>query len=182
MTEAGFYKLAARSRKPAAIEFDDWVRSVVLPSIRKTGSYSIAGRSTNRPRGDVDLVNERWFSEGKPLSAEMQKKWAGYRVRTAADYCTLAIALSLVVPPSDLVATRIRVCNQLNTSIMGGEDNADIRRTMASIEQEAISVSSPVAIEGEEPWTNKRARDGAGNSGELIGKYLDHGNPNTTDQ
>jgi len=41
VNEAGLYKLIFSSRKPEAEEFTDWVTSEVLPSIRKTGSYSI---------------------------------------------------------------------------------------------------------------------------------------------
>lgn len=40
ITESGLYKLVLRSRKPEAEEFSDWVTGEVLPSIRKTGSYS----------------------------------------------------------------------------------------------------------------------------------------------
>jgi prophage antirepressor-like protein len=41
LTEAGVYRLAFSSRKEKAQEFTDWVTCKVLPSIRKTGSYSI---------------------------------------------------------------------------------------------------------------------------------------------
>jgi prophage antirepressor-like protein len=42
VTESGLYRLIFKSRKPAAKRMKKWVFSVVLPSIRKTGSYSIA--------------------------------------------------------------------------------------------------------------------------------------------
>jgi prophage antirepressor-like protein len=41
VSEPGIYKLIATSRKPVAKRFDRWVRHEVLPSIRKTGSYSL---------------------------------------------------------------------------------------------------------------------------------------------
>lgn len=40
VSEAGLYKLIMRSDKPEAERFQDWVMEEVLPSIRKTGSYS----------------------------------------------------------------------------------------------------------------------------------------------
>ena len=40
INEAGLYKLTFKSRKPAAKEFTRWVTHEVLPSIRKTGSYT----------------------------------------------------------------------------------------------------------------------------------------------
>ena len=40
ITEPAVYKLAFRSNKPEADEFTNWVASVVLPSIRKTGQFA----------------------------------------------------------------------------------------------------------------------------------------------
>ena len=48
INEPGLYRLTIRSTKPEAKPFQDWVVKEVLPSIRKTGSYSM--------NGDVDLV------------------------------------------------------------------------------------------------------------------------------
>jgi len=39
VTETGLYRLIFRSDKPSARQFQDWVFSEVLPSIRKTGQY-----------------------------------------------------------------------------------------------------------------------------------------------
>ncbi len=41
LTESGLYLLILRSRKPQAEKFQNWIANEVLPSIRKTGSYSI---------------------------------------------------------------------------------------------------------------------------------------------
>lgn len=40
LTESGVYKLIFKSHKEEAERFQDWVTDVVLPSIRKTGTYS----------------------------------------------------------------------------------------------------------------------------------------------
>jgi prophage antirepressor-like protein len=42
ITETGLYDLVMQSRKPSALKFKHWITSVVLPTIRKTGYYSIA--------------------------------------------------------------------------------------------------------------------------------------------
>jgi hypothetical protein len=42
INESGLYSLILTSRKPQAKRFKKWVTSVVLPSIRKTGSYALA--------------------------------------------------------------------------------------------------------------------------------------------
>lgn len=41
LTESGVYKLIFKSRKEEAERFQDWVTDEVLPSIRKTGSYTM---------------------------------------------------------------------------------------------------------------------------------------------
>lgn len=41
INESGLFSLVLRSRKPQAKAFKKWVTSEVLPSIRKTGSYSV---------------------------------------------------------------------------------------------------------------------------------------------
>lgn len=41
INESGIYQLVLASKLPNAIKFKDWVTGKVLPSIRKTGSYSI---------------------------------------------------------------------------------------------------------------------------------------------
>ena len=45
VTEAGLYDLIQQSRKPNALKFKYWISSEVLPSIRKTGSYSLMPKS-----------------------------------------------------------------------------------------------------------------------------------------
>ncbi|MFV0409854.1 MAG: BRO family protein, partial [Paracoccus sp. (in: a-proteobacteria)] len=50
VTESGLYALIMMSRKPAAKRFRKWVTSVVLPAIRRDGSYSLDGSD----RQDLD--------------------------------------------------------------------------------------------------------------------------------
>ncbi len=45
LTESGFWKLVMQSRKSIGIKTRDWLANEVLPSIRKTGTYSIASNN-----------------------------------------------------------------------------------------------------------------------------------------
>ena len=47
LTESGVYKLVFKSRKPEAEKFTDWIADEVLPTIRKTGNYSISSEEFN---------------------------------------------------------------------------------------------------------------------------------------
>lgn len=52
VNESGLYSLVLTSRKPQAKEFKRWITHDVIPSIRKTGSYSI------KPKSRVDALLE----------------------------------------------------------------------------------------------------------------------------
>ncbi len=53
ISEAGMYSLILRSRKPEARAFKRWVTHDVIPSIRKTGSYSV------QQNGQIALILEK---------------------------------------------------------------------------------------------------------------------------
>ncbi|CAB4001031.1 transporter [Paramuricea clavata] len=55
--ETGLYELIFNSRLPIAEDFQDWVFSEVLPSIRKTGSYTLPDRRSLR-YNQMILINE----------------------------------------------------------------------------------------------------------------------------
>lgn len=48
ISEAGLYSLILRSRKPEAKTFKRWVTHDIIPSVRKTGSYSVAPALTGK--------------------------------------------------------------------------------------------------------------------------------------
>lgn len=62
INESGLYSVVVRSDKPNAKQFRKWVTSEVLPSIRKTGSYSIDNRIP------------KTFAEALRLAADQQEK------------------------------------------------------------------------------------------------------------
>ncbi len=59
ITEAGLYRLVFNSRVKSAQVFTDWVCAEVLPSIRKTGSYSTYRYSRNENELGT-TKQERW--------------------------------------------------------------------------------------------------------------------------
>lgn len=72
ISEAAVYKLAFRSRKPAAEAFTDWVASDVLPAIRKHGEY----RSTQRRRYESQGKQINWIDE-REEGIEIRKTFTG---------------------------------------------------------------------------------------------------------
>lgn len=53
ISEPGLYKLIFKSRKPEAKAFTRWVTSEVLPTLRKTGSYTMPEAKTSSPAPTV---------------------------------------------------------------------------------------------------------------------------------
>jgi prophage antirepressor-like protein len=71
INEAGVYKLIMRSNKPNAEKFQEFVCEDVLPSIRKTGSYSIENKykfilENNRPLSQL-LNSNNFDKEAKEI-------------------------------------------------------------------------------------------------------------------
>ena len=66
VNEAGLYRLIMRSDKPQARKFQDWVFGEVLPSIRKTGKYSVS------PDEATSTVNANVLSRADVKPEEMQ--------------------------------------------------------------------------------------------------------------
>jgi prophage antirepressor-like protein len=58
LSESGLYSLIMRSRKPVAKPFQKWVTKEVLPSIRKTGSYSLQKEEHDLKKVDLNEIQE----------------------------------------------------------------------------------------------------------------------------
>lgn len=71
INESGLYSLMLKSKLPGAKKFKRWVTSEVLPSIRKTGAYSMPGADRDAPAEDA--MFERLWAE-----LERKQKLNGY--------------------------------------------------------------------------------------------------------
>jgi anti-repressor protein len=103
VSEPGLYKLLGRSRKPEAKRFDRWVRHEVLPSIRKTGSYS-APLTPNQIMAQAVLIAERTMKEqAEQIAVLAPKAEAHDRIADAEGaICITDAAKALGVRPKDL--------------------------------------------------------------------------------
>lgn len=71
INESGLYSLMLKSKLPGAKKFKRWVTSEVLPSIRKTGAYSVPGAGRDAPADNA--MFERLWAE-----LERKQKLNGY--------------------------------------------------------------------------------------------------------
>lgn len=80
VNESGLYSLVFQSRKPGAKKFRKWVTMDVLPSIRKTGGYSVKSSRKRLPMPkDRDEVLGSFFAElPKWVTIENEKEVARF--------------------------------------------------------------------------------------------------------
>lgn len=82
VNETGLYALIFASRKEKACEFKRWVRKEVIPSIRKTGAYSLPARIDREKSKEIrNGITDIWQERGA-------KKW-DFKNLTHAEYKAL---------------------------------------------------------------------------------------------
>lgn len=89
ITEQNLYKVIMRSDKPQAEPFQDWVCEEVLPSIRKTGSYS-AGQQLSPSElilklAQINVENERKMKAIEEKQATIEREIEEIKQRTVTD-------------------------------------------------------------------------------------------------
>ena len=86
LTEQGLYFFLCRSDKPKARPFQKWLAGIVLPSIRRTGSYSLPTPQApvpNKPRAS-DLLSSLGLSEDVlTLNRSLRVRLLGIAARVA---------------------------------------------------------------------------------------------------
>ena len=91
VTEPGLYRMIFRSTKPNAAKFQDWVFHEVLPTIRKTGAYSVQGRQLPTSFSEaLRLLADSEESKEKAIAAQK-------RTQAALDLVTEAM-IKVAVP------------------------------------------------------------------------------------
>lgn len=89
INEAAVYKLAFRSNKPEADRFVNWVTGTVLPSIRRTGSYSVSSERT-------ESTKRLPLPKFRPFFNEWKEKLKPYISR--AELCLVAGEQRVTLP------------------------------------------------------------------------------------
>ncbi len=87
ISEPAVYKLAFRSNKPAAEAFTHWVAEVVLPTLRKTGTFSL----------DAEVEGQAYaeFMRSRK-KLRLRRELAALETQAPTDYCTMDEFLSIV--------------------------------------------------------------------------------------
>jgi prophage antirepressor-like protein len=122
--EAGMYKILMKSRKAVAEDFQDWVSEQVLPSIRKTGSYSVNQNNALPADYEIQLM--------KAKTALIQAQQSFYKdivdsAITFEDKCNLKLAAII----------RTKISNSVLIETKDTEANTNL---LTSVEDKLIDV------------------------------------------
>lgn len=77
ISEGNLYRLITRSKLPAADRFESWIFDEVLPTIRKTGTYSILAKPDSYMIDDPVERAKRWieeYEEKKALETKIEEQ------------------------------------------------------------------------------------------------------------
>jgi prophage antirepressor-like protein len=111
VSESGLYTLIFESKKPQAKKFRTWVSSEVLPSIRKTGSYSVGIVTDDKDATELALDQA---IKTHRLQKEMRV------IQEAQRFEMLKQQLRIEMTEKDLVTTKSRIDNIVGTRIKPG--------------------------------------------------------------
>lgn len=86
--EPNLYRLTTKSKMPNAEKFEEWVFEIVLPTIRKTGSYSVIDKSnyiTDKQLNDLKMIVNNISTAYFYQDSFIQGIWKMMRDVTGAD-------------------------------------------------------------------------------------------------
>ena len=125
--EAGMYKILMKSRKAVAEEFQDWVSEQVLPSIRKTGSYSVNQNNALPADYEIQLIKAQTaLIQAKAALIQAQRSFYKDIVDSAITfedkgYLELATIIRKKIGNSVLIETKDTEANT-NTNLLTSVD------------------------------------------------------------
>lgn len=124
--ERDVYRLIMRSKLPAAEQFEEWVVGEVLPSIRKTGSYSIAA-----PTDYTALIQDPNFINGLVLQIQSQSQDLAEKDRLLVNGASIVKHKNRVIKAMEPHYNNSIICSQ-HEGLLTMSDIADNFSTSAT--------------------------------------------------
>ena len=127
VNESGFYALVLGSKLPSAVKFKDWVTSVVLPQIRKTGGYIPVheGESEEETIRNAEEILRATLKE-KEMLLEQQKKLLGES------------RIQLAKSRTQLEKNKVMLAQQKK---LIGEQDVEIRRLNGVVDDQVVNIA-----------------------------------------
>ena len=156
VNESGFYALVLGSKLPSAVMFKDWVTSVVLPQIRKTGGYIPVneGESEEEMIRSAEQILRATLKEKENLLEKQKKLLEEQKARLDGQKALIAV-LDERLAKQKTVLHQQEVQMGLDKKLIGEQD-IEIRRLNGVLDEQTRWAS----IQGENVINLEKQVDG----------------------
>ena len=127
VNESGFYALVLGSKLTSAVKFKDWVTSVVLPQIRKTGGYIPVkeGESEEKTIRNAEEILRATLKKKEELLEQQRKLLEESRIQLAESRTQLEKSKVLLEQKTKLI----------------GEQDEEIRRLNGVVDEQVVNIA-----------------------------------------
>ena len=127
VNESGFYALVLGSKLATAVKFKDWVTSVVLPQIRKTGGYIPVkeGESEEETIRNAEEILRATLKKKEELLEQQRKLIEESRIQLAASRTLLEKNKVMLAQQKKLI----------------GEQDEEIRRLNGVVDEQVVNIA-----------------------------------------
>ena len=127
VNESGFYALVLGSKLPSAVKFKDWVTSVVLPQIRKTGGYIPVkeGESEEETIRNAEEILRATLRKKEELLEQQKKLLGESRIQLAKSRTQLEKNKVMLEQQRKLI----------------GEQDMEIRRLNGVVDEQVVNIA-----------------------------------------
>ena len=127
VNESGFYALVLGSKLASAVKFKDWVTSVVLPQIRKTGGYIPVheGESEEETIRNAEEILRATLKKKEELLEQQKKLLGESRIQLAKSRTQLEKNKVILAQQKKLI----------------GEQDVEIRRLNGVVDEQVVNIA-----------------------------------------
>ena len=141
VNESGFYALVLGSKLPSAVKFKDWVTSVVLPQIRKTGGYIPVheGESEEETIRNAEEILRTTLKKKEELLEQQKKLIEEQKARLDGQKAWIADQDARLIQQKALLHQQ-EVQMGLDKKLIGEQD-VEIRRLNGVVDEQVVNIA-----------------------------------------
>ena len=141
VNESGFYALVLGSKLATAVKFKDWVTSVVLPQIRKTGGYIPVkeGESEEETIRNAEEILRATLKEKEMLLEQQKKLIEEQKARLDGQKAWIADQDARLIQQKALLHQQ-EVQMGLDKKLIGEQD-VEIRRLNGVVDEQVVNIA-----------------------------------------
>ena len=141
VNESGFYALVLGSKLASAVKFKDWVTSVVLPQIRKTGGYIPVkeGESEEETIRNAEEILRATLKKKEELLEQQKKLLEELKARLDGQKALIADRDARLIQQKKLLHQQ-EVQMGLDKKLIGEQD-VEIRRLNEVVDEQVVNIA-----------------------------------------